>query len=891
MKVLYKLLLTCSLLLAFASLHAQPANNSCATATPITVGASCVYQNFTNLNATDSGDASPSCGFYSGADVWFSLVVPASGQLVIDQDDAGLNNTAMAVYTGSCGGLFSYACDRNSSPNGSMPQIVINDLALANQTIYVQVWRELSASGGTFDICAFEPSIPTNFDCANATPIAVGASCSYQTFTNEYATTSGDANPSCGFYNGFDVWFSLTVPVSGRLVIDQDDAGLTNTAMAVYTGTCGALTQYSCNTNASPNGNMPQIVINDPALGSQTLLIQVWRESSVNGGTFQICAFEPSIPSNIDCANATPISVGGSCSYQTFTNEYATTSGDATPSCGFYNGFDVWFSLTVPASGQLVIDQDDDGLSNTAMAVYTGSCGALTQYTCNTNGSPNGNMPQIVVNDPTLANQTLLIQVWRESSVNGGTFQICAFEPSIPSNIDCANATPISVGGSCSYQTFTNEYATTSGDATPGCGFYNGFDVWFSLTVPASGQLVIDQDDAGLTNTAMAVYTGGCGALTQYVCNTNGSPNGNMPQIVVNDPALANQSVLVQVWREGSVNGGTFQICAFEPSIPINVDCANAFALTLANSLAYGTFTNEYAGTSGDASPSCGFYNGVDVWFKADVSSSGKLTIDQIQGDLSNTAMAVYTGSCGSLFQYECNTNGSLNGNMPRIDINDIALASQTIFIQVWRESSVNGGTFGIVAYDPDNPVFPVEWLDFTAELTPAARVQLDWFTGTETNNDYFSIERSADGKLFTEIGQVAASADHKAVNAYAFVDADPLRGTIYYRIRQIDFDGTSSYSKIVLLQNKLRTDHLSAYPNPAEDLLTVSVSFVEAGRGQICLIDQQGRVLQAQYLSLQAGEESLIPLQVSHLPAGLYQLRLRNEDSAKVYYQKVVVH
>ncbi|MEL7532505.1 MAG: T9SS type A sorting domain-containing protein, partial [Bacteroidota bacterium] len=471
----------------------------------------------------------------------------------------------------------------------------------------------------------------------------------------------------------------------------------------------------------------------------------------------------------------------------------------------------------------------------------------------------------------------------------GGTFQICAFEPSIPANLDCANAAPITVGASCTYQTFTNEYALTSGDATPTCGFYNGVDVWFSLSVPASGQLVIDQDNDGLSNTAMAVYTGSCGSLTQYECNTNASPNGSMPQIVINDPTLANQTVLIQVWRESSVNGGTFQICAFEPNIPVNGDCANAFALTLANDLAYGTYTNEYAGTSGDGIPSCGFYNGVDVWFKADVPASGKLTIDQIQGDLGNTAMAVYTGSCGSLFQYECNTNSSANGSMPRIDIDDIALASQTVFIQVWRESSVNGGTFGIVAYDPDNPVFPVEWLDFTAELTAEARVQLDWFTAAEINNDYFSIERSADGKRFTEIGQTAASTAQKTVNAYAFVDAAPLRGTSYYRIRQIDFDGASTYSKMVLVKNIARREGLLAYPNPAKDLLNVAVSSVEAGRAQLILADQQGRVLLEKNLTLPAGAETIITLQMSHLPAGMYQLRLRNEDSAKVYYQKVV--
>ncbi|MFK7921541.1 MAG: T9SS type A sorting domain-containing protein [Bacteroidia bacterium] len=867
-----------------------PTNVDCANATTIAVGGSCIYQTFTNEYAGTSGDGSPSCGFYSGSDVWFSMSVPASGQLVIDQDNLGLSNTAMAVYTGACGGLTEYECNTNASPNGNMPQILINDPTLANQTILVQVYREGSVNGGTFQICAFEPSIPVNLDCANATPITVGGSCVYQAFTNEYAGTSGDATPSCGFYSGSDVWFSMVVPASGQLVIDQDNLELSNTAMALYTGTCGGLTQYECNTNSSPNGNMPQILINDLSLANQTVLLQVYREGSVNGGTFDICAFEPSIPVNVDCANATSITVGATCTYQTFTNEYAGISGDASPSCGFYSGSDVWFSMSVPASGQLVIDQDNLGLSNTAMAVYTGACGTLTEYDCNTNSSPNGNMPQVLINDPTLANQTILVQVYREGSVNGGTFQICAFEPSIPVNLDCANATPISVGGNCTYQTFTNEYAGTSGDASASCGFYSGSDVWFSLTVPASGQLVIDQDNLGLSNTAMAVYTGACGTLTEYDCNTNSSPNGNMPQVLINDPALANQPLLIQVYREGSVNGGTFQICAFEPSIPVNLDCANALTLTLANDLAYGFYTNEYAGNSGDGAPSCGFFSGSDVWFMAEVSPSGKLTIDQDQGSLTNTAMAVYTGTCGTLFQYECNTNSSLNGNMPRIDINDVALASQTVYIQVWREGSVNGGTFGIVAYDPDNPVFPVEWLDFTAELSPEAQVSLNWFTGNEVNNDYFSIERSVDGKLYTEIGQVAAANTQTDTHAYDFVDASPLRGTNYYRIRQIDFDGESSYSKQVQINNYASAMSMSVFPNPAEDRLQVELFSPQSGNAELLLTDQQGRIILQENVLLQQDQEAKLVLQLSHLAAGMYQLRLRQEGSVKVYFQKIVI-
>ena len=879
MKLLFSYTLTCVLLFFLSVLQAQPSNDACATAISLTVGASCSYQSFSNLNATNSGNGSPTCGFYTGADVWFSLTVPASGKLVIDQAAGTLTNTAMSVYTGACGSLVQYECDDNHSPNGNMPQIVINDLSLASQTIYIQVWRTNSVNGGTFQICAFEPSIPSNADCANATPITVGASCTYQTFTNEYAGNSGDGGPTCGFYNGTDVWFSLTVPASGKLVIDQAAGSLTNTAMSVYTGSCGSLVQYECDDNHSPNGNMPQIVINDLSLASQTIYIQVWRTNSVNGGTFQICAFEPSIPINVDCANATPITVGASCTYQTFTNEYAGNSGDGSPTCGFYNGTDVWFSLTVPASGKLVIDQATAGLTNTAMSVYTGSCGSLVQYECDDNHSPNGNMPQIVINDLALASQTLYIQVWRANSVNGGTFQICAFEPSIPSNADCANATPITVGASCTYQTFTNEYAGNSGDGGPTCGFYNGTDVWFSLTMPASGKLVIDQATAGLTNTSMSVYTGSCGSLVEYECDDNHSPNGNMPQIVINDLTLANQSLYIQVWRSNSVNGGTFQICAFEPTIPINVDCANAKMLPLTNASAYITYTNEYAGNSGDGGPTCGFYNGTDLWFTAEVSIAGKLTIDQIQGALTNTAMSVYTGTCGTLVEYACDDNSSTNGLMPMIEIDDIALAAQTVYIQVWRVNSVNGGTFGMTAFDPGNPIFPVEWLDIQAEPWEENQIRISWQTSQESGNDFFIVERSVDGLLYTEIGRVEAGLNASSVQSYSFLDDQPVNGLNVYRIRQIDHDGQFSYSPQVQINWHKAAPTMLVYQNPAKEMLRLKLNAPADWHGRIEILDMQGRSLYREIIHQGDQEVRVHKLDLSRLATGVYHLLLLDDQ------------
>jgi hypothetical protein len=90
--------------------------------------------------------------------------------------------------------------------------------------------------------------------------------------------------------------------------------------------------------------------------------------------------------------------------------------------------------------------------------------------------------------------------------------------------------------------------------------------------------------------------------------------------------------------------------------------------------------------------------------------------------------------------------------------------------------------------------------------------VQLDWATAQEINNDYFTIEKSADGKNFTEVATVNGKGNSKEVNKYSAVDYAPYRGVTYYRLKQTDFDGKFTYSKTVAVQMNSIANSLQAY-------------------------------------------------------------------------------
>ncbi|HMD01142.1 MAG TPA: hypothetical protein VKH37_13360, partial [Ferruginibacter sp.] len=329
--------------------------------------------------------------------------------------------------------------------------------ALAGQTMYIRVWNYNNKDGGIFSLCVWEPPVPSNNSCANAITIPCGTSCSMNTFTNAYATADpvGTApDPSCGFYQGGDVWFKFVAPASGKMEFEAFGVSGCNPQYAIYNGTCGSFTQVYC-------GQLnEQHTYVDPALGGQTLYMRVWNYNSEEGGTFRICVWEPPVPSNDNCAGAIPLNVGTSCLLADGSSKYATsqsTSVAPNPTCGFYAGGDVWYTILMPASGNLTL-QFTNLSGNAQYAVYTGTCGAFTQIACQQLN------PTLNISNPSLGGQTLYLRVWDFNSEDGGTYRLCSYDPSPPPTITC----PPAVTVQCSAAVPAHDFA--GGSATASCG-------------------------------------------------------------------------------------------------------------------------------------------------------------------------------------------------------------------------------------------------------------------------------------------------------------------------------------------------------------------------------------------------------------------------------------
>ena len=195
-----------------------------------------------------------------------------------------------------------------------------------------------------------------------------------------------------------------------------------------------------------------------------------------------------------------------------------------------------------------------------------------------------------------------------------------------------------------------------------------------------------------------------------------------------------------------------------------------------------------------------------------------------------------------------------------------------------WRGGS--GSSMGI-AYDNINisaTALPIQLTQFTAEKLNRTAALLSFATALEQNNDYFSIERSADGLRFNEIGRVQGAGNSLETREYSYTDNTPLRGINYYRLKQTDYDGKFTFSPVVSLNfdGIDRGNGVRLSPQPVKDQLTVTPeqAFQQDARWE--LFDLSGRLLQAGTLSAEANNFSI---QAATLTDGAYVLRITGDQ------------
>ncbi|HSK11950.1 MAG TPA: S8 family serine peptidase, partial [Phnomibacter sp.] len=177
----------------------------------------------------------------------------------------------------------------------------------------------------------------------------------------------------------------------------------------------------------------------------------------------------------------------------------------------------------------------------------------------------------------------------------------------------------------------------------------------------------------------------------------------------------------------------------------------------------------------------------------------------------------------------------------------------------------------------------PVTLFSFTGRRTEQGNA-LTWITGSESNSDRFVIERSRDGQIFAQVGQVAAAGNSATNRNYNFVDRQAPEGKNYYRLKMVDKDGTFRYSNVVMIDGNGRILMTRVQPNPTarggQALLVIGNA--DRGPADIVVSNVAGQVMRSYRIHNTTGSMQ-VPLSSHGLAEGTYLITYRNSSGETV--------
>lgn len=170
----------------------------------------------------------------------------------------------------------------------------------------------------------------------------------------------------------------------------------------------------------------------------------------------------------------------------------------------------------------------------------------------------------------------------------------------------------------------------------------------------------------------------------------------------------------------------------------------------------------------------------------------------------------------------------------------------------------------------------PIELMAFEASWLEN-KVLLEWATASEINNNFFTIERGSNGIDWIEIGEIEGAGFSNSISSYDFIDENPLHGINYYRLRQTDFNGHSTYSGIQIIVSENRPIQKALiYPNPAHNTLLVYGVDLTSSKFKVVNLIGADVTKSIQYSSNSQNENHL---DISELQPGSYILRIGRES------------
>jgi len=590
---------------------------------------------------------------------------------------------------------------------------------------------------------------------------------------------------------------------------------------------------------------------------------------------------------------STTLTINNSCT----TTNYNVASGFGTeiasPSCctSFRDG---WYRFTTSATQNFVSITATTN-RNLGIAVYSGTCGSLTEVACIDAGGANVTEVLNMAVSPSTTYYVRLIRS-NNNTANNMTGTICIVSPTTTTT---CSATFLDNGGAGNYPLNSNYMVTycpaTAGqcisasfsmfDVEDGYDFLEVFDGNSPLSAPLSGSPFTGTSIGTLTATTS--NTSGCltfwftsddlvvgaGWSANISCATCAAPTAALAQdcfggtTVCSDAAFSGNS-------SGSGND-------------VDLDASNMGCLSGENQSSWYYFSPSASGTVAlNITPS-------DPTDDYDFAIWGPMATITCPPN-SNPVRCSYAGTTGTTGLDASagaqTSEGALGDGFVGV-LNVVAGEKYILLVDNYSASTspftldwtLSGGA------SLNCTVLPVQLVNFTGEAD-GDRVRLNWESLSETHNNFYTIEKSVDGNRFYELGKIPGAGTVTTAHGYESFDDNPANGVNYYRLSQTDFDGnTVVFNTIQVVFNGNAADILlEVYPVPATDEIQVVFNDNILENTNVYITDITGRVLLSEQIDTGGNTYSM---RLETLGKGVYFLVAENRYlNRKSAVKKIVI-
>jgi hypothetical protein len=495
-----------------------------------------------------------------------------------------------------------------------------------------------------------------------------------------------------------------------------------------------------------------------------------------------------------------------------------------------------------------------------------------------------------------------------------------------PANDNCASATTLTIDAALSCGQTTQNATLQVGECfTNYGGGSTEYSTWYRITA-TNDSLILNFIRTNTTNCFPEVsvygpFASGAGCLpacgsTVYNALQNGDPGSHI--LLTGLATTGNRDYLIQIQNNDCGGPGsafvTFCLNVQQPegnNTPAGADQLNACGTAFSNSTNGGYWQtgtsvgfNNLDGNNATTCSTCPeagddtpfIINNVSwTYFCSLVAGTWQVTVSGVSGCTlpspnQGVQASIFTGTTGALV----NAGNSQNPIAPggswtsgTITVN----AGQCAYLMIdgFAGDACNYSVT-LTNLSGGCVVLPIEMISFNA-LDLDSKIELKWSTASESNNDYFVLEKSFDGENYSFLDVIDGAGSSTVLRSYSYSDSNPFDGTTFYRLRQIDYDGKSTLSGVAKIVRVMPEDfELSIYPNPASSELNpmVILNGKANQKYQLVVTDLLGKQVFQNSLTIQSDIENQVEINTP-LVSGIYFITVIDQFNKQLTKKLIV--